>query len=70
MILTEREAEILQLVAEGRRNKEIAVLLYISPRTVETLLQRIYKRNGCRSRAQAVRMAQTERRIAALPTLS
>ncbi|MCC6727001.1 MAG: response regulator transcription factor [Saprospiraceae bacterium] len=34
--LTERELEILQHIAEERTNKEIASLLYISPRTVET----------------------------------
>lgn len=35
-LLTAREREILQLVAEGRGNKEIASLLYVSPYTVET----------------------------------
>jgi len=35
-LLTDREREILQLVAEGRTNKEVAALLNISPTTVET----------------------------------
>ncbi len=35
-LLTAREREILQLAAEGRPNKEIANLLYLSPHTVET----------------------------------
>jgi two-component system response regulator NreC len=35
-LLTEREREILQLLAEGRANKEVASLLNISPTTVET----------------------------------
>jgi two-component system response regulator NreC len=35
-LLTDREREILQLLAEGRANKEVATLLNISPTTVET----------------------------------
>lgn len=34
--LSEREREIFQLVAEGRNNKEIAELLFVSPNTIET----------------------------------
>jgi two-component system response regulator NreC len=39
--LSEREREIFQLVAEGKTNKEIAALLFISPSTVETHRARI-----------------------------
>jgi RNA polymerase sigma factor (sigma-70 family) len=35
-LLTEREKEILQLLAEGKTNKEVAALLNLSPYTVET----------------------------------
>jgi DNA-binding NarL/FixJ family response regulator len=35
-LLTAREREILQMIAEGRANKEVANLLNISPTTVET----------------------------------
>ena len=34
--LSEREREIFQLIAEGRSNKEIADLLFVSPNTIET----------------------------------
>lgn len=47
--LTLRETEVLQLIAEGKTNNEIATHLYISPRTVDThrrnLLQKIQVRN-------------------------
>lgn len=47
--LTEREMEILELVAAEMTNKEIAALLYISPRTVEThrrnLIQKLKVKN-------------------------
>jgi len=47
--LSEREREVLQLVAEGRSSKEIAELLSISPATVEThrahLLQKLQLHN-------------------------
>ena len=47
--LSEREREVLQLVAEGRSSKEIAELLSISPATVEThrahLLQKLRLHN-------------------------
>jgi DNA-binding NarL/FixJ family response regulator len=35
-LLTTREREILQMIAEGRSNKDIANLLHLSPYTVET----------------------------------
>ncbi|HEY2016730.1 MAG TPA: response regulator transcription factor [Bryobacteraceae bacterium] len=35
-LLTDREREVLQLVAEGRTNKEVAIFLNVSPTTVET----------------------------------
>ncbi len=36
VLLTKREREILELVAEGKSNKEVAALLNLSPYTVET----------------------------------
>ncbi|MFJ9562313.1 AAA family ATPase [Streptomyces fuscichromogenes] len=50
-LLTEREREIAELAAEGRRTKEIAELLFVSTRTVETHLGRVYRKLDIPSRA-------------------
>jgi DNA-binding NarL/FixJ family response regulator len=47
--LTDREREILQLVAEGKTNKEVASLLNISPTTVETHRTHILQKLGLHS---------------------
>ncbi len=51
--LTEREAEVLRLVAAGRTNQEIADELVLSVRTVERHVQNVYGKIGARRRAQA-----------------
>ncbi len=48
-LLTDREREILQLVAEGRTNKEVAGLLNVSPTTVETHRTHILQKLGLHS---------------------
>ncbi|WP_433192819.1 helix-turn-helix domain-containing protein [Nocardia sp. CA-107356] len=48
--LTRRECAIAALAADGMSNREIAVLLFISVRTVENHLQRIYTKLGIHSR--------------------
>jgi len=53
-LLTEREREILQLVAEGRTNKEVAAVLNISPTTVETHRTHILQKLGLHSVAELI----------------
>ena len=55
--LSEREIEILQLVSEGRANKEIGNLLFISAATVKTHLIHIFNKLDVSDRAAAVRVA-------------
>lgn len=52
--LTDRESEILELVAQGLSNKEIGEKLFISPATVKTHVSRIMQKTDCHSRAQLV----------------
>ena len=54
--LTEREREILALIAAGHQNRDIAVQLGISPRTVEVHKARIMEKLECRSLADLIRM--------------
>lgn len=51
--LTQREMEILHLVLAGRTNKAIAAEVYISEKTVEFHLDRIYTKIGVRTRMLA-----------------
>jgi DNA-binding NarL/FixJ family response regulator len=55
--LTRREVEVLQLVAAGRRNRDIARQLYIGEATVKSHLQHIYDKLGVDDRAHAVTVA-------------
>jgi len=55
--LTEREAEVLQLIATGLSNSEIATQLFVSEATVKTHVNRIFAKTGSRDRAQAVAYA-------------
>ncbi len=54
--LTEREREILALIAAGHQNREVAAQLGISPRTVEVHKARIMEKLECRSLAELIRM--------------
>jgi HD-GYP domain-containing protein (c-di-GMP phosphodiesterase class II) len=55
--LSEREVEVLRLVAEGLSNRAIAQRLFISPRTAEHHVQHIYAKIGASSRASAALFA-------------
>jgi DNA-binding CsgD family transcriptional regulator len=57
-VLTGRQTEILELVAEGRTNGEIARLLWISPHTVRKHLENAYMSLGVRTRTAAVAAAR------------
>ena len=50
--LTESERRIAVLAASGLRNHEVATRLYLSPKTVEANLARVYRKLGIRSRAE------------------
>jgi DNA-binding CsgD family transcriptional regulator len=50
--LTPTEQKVAALVAEGRSNKEVAAKLYVTVKTVEANLSRIYAKLGIRSRAE------------------
>jgi DNA-binding CsgD family transcriptional regulator len=50
--VTDREADVLVLVAEGLTNKELAARLHLSPRTVEKHVASLLAKTGSRRRAQ------------------
>lgn len=53
-LLTAREREVLDWVAAGKTNRDIAAILGASPRTVEKHLERIYEKLGVETRTAAV----------------
>lgn len=55
--LTRREQEILQLVAEGRSNADVARLLWVTEQTVKFHLANVYRKLGVKNRTQAARWA-------------
>jgi DNA-binding CsgD family transcriptional regulator len=62
--LTPSERRIAELAAEGLTNKRIAELLFLSPKTIEANLARVYRKLGIRSRAELGRtMAERERSL-------
>lgn len=56
--LTDRESEILGLIARGATNREIASALYLSPHTIKEQTSALYRKLGARNRAEAVERAQ------------
>ncbi len=57
-LLTEREREVLDLIAAGSTNREIAERLYLSPHTVKEHTSTLYRKLRARNRAEAVQRAQ------------
>jgi LuxR family transcriptional regulator, maltose regulon positive regulatory protein len=57
--LTEREREVLELIAAGLSNREIAVRIYVATSTVKSYTNSIFRRLGVSSRTQAVAEARS-----------
>ena len=56
--LTAREREVLEAIASGATNREIAARLFLSPHTVKEHTSALYRKLGARNRAEAVQRAQ------------
>jgi two-component system response regulator DesR len=56
--LSEREREVIALIATGSTNREIAERLFLSPHTVKEYVSGIYRKLDVRNRAEAVKRAQ------------
>ena len=57
-LLTEREREVLAMIAGGATNREIAERLFLSPHTVKDHTSTLYKKMNARNRAEAIVRAQ------------
>jgi DNA-binding NarL/FixJ family response regulator len=66
--LTSRQRQILQMIAEGKQNKEIAGILYVSVRTVEFHRSRLMSRLGAHTVADLTRIAIQEGLIGPPPS--
>jgi DNA-binding NarL/FixJ family response regulator len=56
--LSEREREVLDLIASGATNREIAEALFLSPHTIKEHTSALYRKLKARNRAEAVRRAE------------
>jgi len=63
LAITPRELEILELIAEGLSNREIAARVYVSENTVKTHSSHVFDKLGARRRTQAVQLAKELRLI-------
>jgi len=59
--LTDREVEVLRLIARGRSNRDVAAGLFISPKTVGRHVENLYRKIGVSSRAAAAVFAMEHR---------
>jgi DNA-binding CsgD family transcriptional regulator len=62
--LTPQELQVALQVAEGRTNRDVAAALFLSPKTVEFHLTRVYRKLNIHSRAELVRLFSSERAAA------
>jgi DNA-binding CsgD family transcriptional regulator len=58
LAITPREMEILELIAQGMSNREIAGKLFVSENTVKTHSSRVFDKLGARRRTQAVQLGK------------
>jgi DNA-binding NarL/FixJ family response regulator len=65
--LTRRELEILRLVAEGRPNREVAKILWVTDQTIKFHLANTYKKLGVRNRIEASHWAIARGLVRPLP---
>ncbi len=56
--ITRRELEILELIAQGMSNREIATKLYVSENTVKTHASHVFDKLGAKRRTQAVQLGK------------
>jgi ATP/maltotriose-dependent transcriptional regulator MalT len=60
-VLSQRELDVLNLIADGATNREAAAKLFVSEATVKTHLLHVYEKLGVRDRAAAVAEAYRRR---------
>ncbi|MEO7970767.1 MAG: response regulator transcription factor [bacterium] len=58
LTITRRELEILELIAHGMSNREIAEKLFVSENTVKTHSSRLFDKLGAKRRTQAVQLGK------------
>jgi DNA-binding CsgD family transcriptional regulator len=65
--LSSHELRIALMVAQGMTNREVAAALFLSPKTIEFHLSRIYRTLGVRSRTQLARLLAQDQQVGASP---
>ena len=64
--LSKREREIAELIFQGKNNKEIAAILYLSPNTIKVHASNLYRKLGAANRIQVAQVLRGEKISAAL----